>query len=108
MLKSERKKIIQEIVKEIPIERVCDFCKGQIDEKNWFRVETSHNDWGNDSIDSLGFYDACSPKCAIKFAEKYLLSAYKNATNTKEIKIEHMRYLGDFDSDGDTFYLDLD
>ena len=86
--------IKERIVRESrPLYITCDICGARVDPSNYFRFNTQHYDWGNDSIDSLEKFDACSPECVIKFASKYLEDAYKDKYNTREIKIEHMRGL---------------
>lgn len=38
--------------------------------QHWWSLTTGHNDWGNDSIDSVEQYDICSPECLkVKFDE---------------------------------------
>ena len=77
---------------KVELRTVCDGCKKEIDKKvGYFRVCTSHNDWGNDSIDSYEHYDFCCPACLFKFAEPYVSESYNNRFNTREIDIEHMR-----------------
>ena len=73
----------------------CDICGAKVDPSNYFHFYTHHHDWGNDSIDSLETFDACSPGCMIQFASKYLEDSYKDKYNTREIEIEHMRRLHD-------------
>lgn len=73
----------------------CDICKKYIPAQNWkapvskyFRVTTGHNDWGNDSIDSIEHYDIC-PDCINKFMTDYIFNA--KGTEYMEIETEHMR-----------------
>lgn len=89
MVKYEKKE--HTIIKETPVKVICDICWKEVDPNNWFRITTSHHDWGNDSIDSYEQFDACSHKCAISFVNDYLREAYENEYNTKDIEIEHMR-----------------
>jgi hypothetical protein len=50
----------------------CDICQKEIlSIKNnlpdgWLNFSHSHKDWGNDSIDSIEYFDVCSPECFIK------------------------------------------
>lgn len=51
-------------------------------ESRYFEVTTGHNDWGNDSCESIEHYDIC-PECIPLFVESYLAtdghgSAYLN------------------------------
>ena len=89
MLIEEERKV--ECVETTPVKRVCDFCQKEIDCSNWFRITTGHNDWGNDSCESIVNYDACSSRCAIDFAEEYIREAGEHKFNTKHIEIEHKR-----------------
>lgn len=83
-----------------PIEMHCDICGKVIDTRNWFSVSTHHSDWGNDSFESLEFYDICSDKCVMEFAGKYVSEAY-GGVNTKTIEIEHRRCIREIDDDRD-------
>lgn len=89
MLIEEERKI--ERVETTPVKRICDFCQKEIDCSNWFRITTSHHDWGNDSCDSIEHKDACSAKCALAFATDYIQKSEADKYNTKEITIEHER-----------------
>lgn len=82
-----------ERIEEVVVGKKCDFCGRTVDNHNYFCVVTSHNDWGNDSIDSFEYQDACCSDCVLKFAEEYIKSAYDDPCNTKRIEIEHMRRL---------------
>lgn len=100
---TEEKKIIKETVEKVTTGRICDCCKNKIMPKvqNWnskiydfFLITTHHSDWGNDSVDTWKYYDACSVECALKMAEKYLQST-TGFRNTGEIQIEHINCLED-------------
>lgn len=71
----------------------CDICGRQIYKKSleaseelpknilsvsFYKADTGHNDWGNDSCDSCETHDICSPECLSK-----LFTAYVNATRDK-------------------------
>ncbi len=60
----------------------CDVCGKKLSGK-YYSVSISHNDWGNDSIDSLKFIDICHD-CVGDYAKKYL----DEATGTERIEIE--------------------
>lgn len=79
------------VVKEVTVGVKCDFCGKQVDHRNYFHITTSHHDWGNDSIDSYEYMDACCPECVMGFAEKYIQSAYEDKHNTRRIEVEHRR-----------------
>lgn len=59
----EKIKIEQEVTKYIE----CDVCekrvKGKEPPEDWFHFSHSHQGWGNDSIDSLKYFDVCSVTC---------------------------------------------
>ena len=81
MRKYKRKEIKK--YEEIENETICDICKKQIlgeeDYKTSFRtkmshfyeITTHHNDWGNDSVDSYEYFDACCEECLFKFLKEY-------------------------------------
>lgn len=56
--------------KEVVIAHKCDVCgkehKGNYFPDDWHSFSSSHNHWGNDSVDSLEYHEVCSPKCYIK------------------------------------------
>lgn len=57
----------------------CDICEKIIPvnrgrESMYFEVYTGHNDWGNDSCESLETKDVC-PDCINKFTTEYLQHA---------------------------------
>lgn len=58
---------------------------------DYYEVTTHHNDWGNDSVDSYGYFDACSPDCAYKLWEEYIHES-AGTRNSKCIKVEHINY----------------
>ena len=91
------------------LERKCDICNRMIEHTetvnwgggkqgklyNYYKIHTWHNDWGNDSVDSHVYYDACCPDCVLKFAGEYLDNAYETAPNTMGIEITHVRWIED-------------
>ena len=71
---------------------ICDGCYIEINEANgYFHVRTHHNDWGNDSVDSLETYDFCCPECLYEFAKPYIQDSYDGRFNTHELEIEHIK-----------------
>lgn len=68
-------------------ERVCDHCEKPITSHYWC-VETRHNDWGNDSIDSFKHNDYCSPECLREAFENYIRHSNNNH-NTQHFEVEH-------------------
>ena len=52
--------------------RYCDVCGKEIENKKSYWQITTHEDWGNDSIDSYEYFDACSENCMRNKFEEYL------------------------------------
>ena len=99
MRKTEEKEVIKKELDKVTTGRICDFCGKAIlpvdgEKYDYFYITTSHCDWGNDSIDSFNYFDACSVKCALGLAEKYLKST-NGFRNTGEIDIRHANWLED-------------
>lgn len=95
---TERKKVTHVEIEEVIIGRKCDVCGSSItgserEGYNYFLIHTWHNDWGNDSVDSHEYMDACSPECVMKFTEEYIRDSFISKINTKSIKIEHVMSL---------------
>ena len=83
-MKIYEKKEVQ-VVNEILVNTVCDICGKDIDiKKQVYEVTIGHNDWGNDSCDSVDYRDICSDECLKKEFDLYLTSKY----HTKYINIE--------------------
>ena len=72
------------IIQKTLVDTICDICEKHI-ASNGYEVTTGHNDWGNDSVDSVEYHDICSDECLKKELELYLKSKY----NSKYIEIEH-------------------
>ena len=90
MIEYEEKEVKR--IERVQSKIVCDGCKKEINPKQgYFHVSTSHNDWGNDSIDSLEQYDFCSPDCLYEFARPYIQDSYNQRFNTCDIDIEHVK-----------------
>lgn len=96
----ERKKVTHTSVDEVIIGRKCDICGKEIEpidfirNYNYFVIHTWHYDWGNDSVDSHEYKDACCPECVIDFAKKYVNNSFEKPYNSHNIQIEHVRSLG--------------
>ncbi len=54
---------------------------------SFYNVTVGHYDWGNDSCDSICYYDIC-PNCIDKVYKEYIERSEKGC-NTEYIKIEH-------------------
>ena len=94
------KEVIKHSVEEVITGRKCDICGNDIlpvngNTYNYFYIVTNHFDWGNDSIDSFEYFDACSPACVLKFVKESIEDAYDEYLNTREIKVIHVHDLKD-------------
>lgn len=59
------------VYQEVTVAWECDVCHVQTSDKEQYKQEWHHfceihQGWGNDSIDSYVYYDACSVDCFIK------------------------------------------
>lgn len=81
---------------------LCDVCKKIIYKRSFkpgdikstktfafWRITTGHNDWGNDSPDSVETYDVCSTDCIRKKMEEYI-DITCDGVNSQYINIEHV------------------
>lgn len=105
----EKKEVTHVEVKEVIVGRTCDVCGAEIkpvaakDRRmlnpamlstyDYFMVRTWHDDWGYDSVDSIEYFDACCPECAMKFVKEYIEEAYKTGDNSMQIKVQHANSL---------------
>lgn len=97
-MSSYYKRITHTVISDLVYAKKCDICGKDIPPTKrsvppterfpFFEISTSHHDWGNDSIDSIEYMDACSPECAMKFAKEYLEKDFTK-NHSKEITIEH-------------------
>ena len=75
----------QVLIKKYVLEKIkCDICKKDIEDETYYEVTTSHNDWGNDSWESLHTADICSDECLSKMFNEYL----ELNSDTKKIEVE--------------------
>lgn len=72
--------------------RYCDICSKEITGPFW-HVTTGHNDWGNDSCESIESFDVCSVECLGKVFDNYCKES-NVICNTEYIEIEHERSAG--------------
>lgn len=72
--------------------RYCDLCEKEITGPYWYMM-TGHNDWGNDSCESVETYDICSETCLRKALEKYV-NVSKKDRNTQYMEVQHMNWSG--------------
>ncbi len=75
--------------KRIKIGVKCDVCGKNIKGDFW-NVITSHNDWGNDSCDSVERFDVCSRECIDKKIDEYMQNC--KHSYTQEFQLEQERW----------------
>ena len=70
----------------------CDVCNSVIDDNGaYWELTTGHNDWGNDSVDSIEYFDICSDACLkAKFVE-YAKESGASEWNTMYFETERVR-----------------
>lgn len=84
MIKTEFKTYMKEVKEEVATKMFCDYCGKEIKNKSKFiNVRSSHNDWGNDSVDSYKDADL-HEECVQEylkwlFSEKSIIASLKNA-----------------------------
>jgi hypothetical protein len=66
----ETKKVVHE--ERVVVNTKCDICKKDIPGTALYAVLTGHNDWGNDSVDSIRNDDVCSDECLRVAFQAYL------------------------------------
>lgn len=74
----------------------CDVCKQEIITSgnrcpHW-SLTTGHNDWGNDSCESIMHFDLCSKECLTKKFEEYLKDSDSDH-NSEYFEIEHDNWI---------------
>lgn len=93
------KKEVTEVKDVITGERIiCDQCNKEIynsengQDSYFFEVTKGHNDWGNDSVDSIENLEICSDECLYKALDEFLKenrnshTAYFEITKTRKNK----------------------
>ena len=68
------------------------------EEYKYYTVTTGHNDWGNDSWESIKHYDIC-PECVVKFTSDYLDEMKDSRTAYIEIGTTHVYFNDTIDED---------
>lgn len=58
------------VVQKVEIGITCDNCHGQFSDGYGF--SSSHSEWGNDSMESFEYHDACSFKCYVQIVKERL------------------------------------
>ena len=87
MLKKITEKRMQEVIVTVDEKMICDECGKEIKAGYW-SLRTGHNDWGNDSIESVEHFDLCSPDCAREKFEEYIKES-DSVLNSMYFELEH-------------------
>lgn len=67
----------------------CDVCDSVIDEnESHWEVTTGHHDWGNDSCESIEYFDICSEACLRKKFDEYVKASGANDDNSMYFEVE--------------------
>ena len=67
----------------------CDICNGVIDNNaEYWELTTGHHDWGNDSVDSIKYFDVCSEVCLRKKFDEYVRESGTKYCNTMYFEVE--------------------
>jgi len=85
-----------EVSKEVTVSIECDCCKtkhfGNTLPTSWHSFTHGHEDWGNDSFESIETFHCCSVHCysrLLSISVEYM----KANDNTKTCKIDGMSYV---------------
>lgn len=85
-------------IKEIVVAEttICDVCGKVIRDSRdkysgapFWSLATHHNDWGNDSYESLENFDLCSVECLTKKFEEYCKESSRTSYNTLHFEVGH-------------------
>ena len=82
----------KQVIKKVCVKEVCkcDVCNKEIKKsKGYYHVTTEHNDWGNDSCESIENYDICSENCLNKIFQQYIERSTENENNTEYFEVNH-------------------
>ena len=57
---------------------------------DWYTITTGHNDWGNDSDESIEYHDIC-PKCICDVFTEYVKRSHTECGgfNTEYLNVDH-------------------
>lgn len=102
MIKKITKKVLKE-VEEVENEVIiCDVCGKELQYVHtafvpipvavYYKITTGHNDWCNDSCESIDHKDACCDECLSRFTQEWLQNAEVIESNTAYIEIHKARH----------------
>ena len=92
-----KEKIVEVTEKRhVAIALVCDVCgkdipanketagKPKYRTQKFMEVTTGHNDWGNDSVDSVEVHHICSTECMDKFMRNFYMTFCNNSDSATD------------------------
>lgn len=98
MIRSEFMDVTRVYHQAVPVSGKCDECGKELTQNgsglyDYYRLSTSHNNWGNDSCDSYKYYDFCCIDCMLKFVDEFWSGLrgprYSIGHDTYEMEICH-------------------
>lgn len=101
MIRTEYKTYQKTVSEEVATNMFCDYCKKEIkNREKYINVISSHQDWGNDSIDSYkdaDLHEECLQNyLKWLFSKKSILCSLNNADDWKvEIKTDYCNLKGE-------------
>lgn len=65
MIKTRTTEVLR--IERVAEKYICDNCKKEVSTNtlpnDWHEFTSGHDEWGNDSVDSIESYHVCSPAC---------------------------------------------
>ena len=68
----------------------CDVC-GEYIVGDYWKLTTSHNDWGNDSVESCEFFQLCSHSCIRKKLKDYFDDCQSSSTQEFDLEQSYFK-----------------
>ena len=90
-IKSEYEVRTRTITEKVCVSTImhCDVCDSVIDpdHESYWELTTGHHDWGNDSCESIQYFDICSEACLKKKFDEYVKESGVNDDNTMYFEV---------------------
>ena len=88
-------------VKNVTVGHKCDNCGKEVNESRfpdeWHQFTSGHNEWGNDSYESIEQHDVCSPKCYVEKLTKVVGEMEDiNDGEVDDMEVQFARRMVDF------------
>src|SRR6056297_970601 len=96
----QQKQVVK--LENVTVGHECDNCGKVINESRfpdeWHHFSSGHNEWGNDSCESVESYDVCSPECYIEKLTKVVETEMDDISNGEvdDMKIQFARRMVDY------------